>query len=136
MKSIPHLIASALKEEVQFLLQRGTVFLLERFVGPSTEAKPRAAVPYMTPDEDVVPPHKNTQEAIAATYGAVAEVRSETRERRKWSFLMTEDEPAKVAEFFGRPGAETRVGHNTIGKRLVAVWQGSDPKPDSEPVFG
>ena len=92
----------------------------------------REPIPY-----DVAP--KNTAEAINMTFGSVAEIRAETKERRKWAYLVVDaessDEAARACEFYGRPGAPYRVGKTSTGRYMIAVWM--EPGiPTSEPVFG
>jgi hypothetical protein len=125
--SIPRLILNAAYEEMRLLLQRIVTRLVARLDEPA---------PTIRPVDERKIPHKNLAEAMGDTFGAVAEVRSETRERRKWAFKMTDEPADQVAAQFDRPGGITRVGHNTLGKRLVAVWRGPGEVPDSEPSFG
>jgi hypothetical protein len=92
----------------------------------------RDPIPY-----DVAP--KTAAEAINMTFGSVAEIRAETKERRKWAYLVVDvdsaSEAARACTFYGRPDAPYRVGKTSTGRHMIAVWM--EPGiPTTEPVFG
>ena len=88
-------------------------------------------------EDDEQPKYENIVEAIAATNSAISSVRSETRERNKWVYLMDEEKtPEEAVEFFGFPqGSLTRVGTTAFNKRMIAIWRGQEAVPTSEPDF-
>jgi hypothetical protein len=92
----------------------------------------RDPIPY-----DVAP--KTAAEAINITFGSVAEIRAETKERRKWAYLVVDNDSSSEAnracEFYGRPGAPYRVGKTSTGRHMIAVWM-EPGSPTSEPIFG
>jgi len=82
--------------------------------------------------------HKTVAEAIAETQSSISQVRSETRDRNKWAYIVSDDPVEMVLETFHRPpGTVTRVGTNFRGQRMVAVWRGlyDNEVPDTEPEF-
>jgi hypothetical protein len=82
--------------------------------------------------------HESVTEAINETFSAVHEIKSETRERNRWLYMVTDLSELEVVALFGLPeGTATRVGVNFRGQRMVACWYNYKraEEPYTEPVF-
>lgn len=104
----------------------------EAVAKPSARSR-REIFPNVNVEEDA---HESVMEAMQAAGMSIASVKEAIRGRKDWLYKMTDEEPEAVVAFFGKPeGTPTHVGHSTIGKRLVAVWNGPGEVGDSEPYY-
>lgn len=80
--------------------------------------------------------HKNISEAIGDLNGHLREIRSDTRERKLWAYILTDKSLDECVAHFQRPeGTPVRTDNSDAPRRMVAVWMGDEPEPTTEPDF-
>lgn len=80
--------------------------------------------------------HETVLEAMNATSTSIASVKRDTKDRKKWLYIMTPESEEWCVAFFQKPeGTPTKIGHSSIGARMVAVWNGNGSVPNCEPQF-
>lgn len=129
----------------------GTIVLCEFFLRKKNKPlvsapQPNVAIDYFTHEEAIGAQEPQTAaDAIRQTEATIATVKSETRKRRQqWIYKLSLNETEEeVAKYFGLEGRPTRVGITSMGRRMIAVWNGTDfqdgkevpTEPNVEPEF-